>query len=58
VLFESEVRRVEAGRATLAVRGEKRSVATDGIIVLIGGVASSDLLTRAGVKFAAGGPNG
>ena len=58
VLFESEVRRVEVGRATLAVRGEKRSVSADGIIVLIGGIASSDLLTRAGVKFASGGPNG
>ncbi len=51
LIFESEVRRVEVGRATLVVRGEKRIVSTDGIIVLIGGVASSDLLIRAGVKF-------
>ena len=51
LIFESEVRRVEVGRATLVVRGEKRSVPADGIIVLIGGVPSSELLTRAGVKF-------
>ncbi|MEO7113072.1 MAG: NAD(P)-binding domain-containing protein, partial [Polyangiaceae bacterium] len=51
--FGSKVRRVDHRQLTLEIHGKPKIVPFDAILVLIGGTPSSELLTAAGVRYAA-----
>ena len=51
VLLQSEVRAIHPDGAELTVRGESRRIATDYVVIRIGGEAPYGLLQRAGVSI-------
>lgn len=51
ILFNTEVRQIEAERVQLSVNGEPRSISNGAVIICAGGVLPVTFLEEAGVKF-------